>query len=107
MGPRPFPDELRRFVADTPWTFAKTYAATWPHEYVVRTAENAALILALAKHILDHGQPGRFYHQVRPYHHEDGKAYWVMDDSAEEAELVNRCAEDQMYEARRRAGTLP
>jgi len=38
----PFPDDLRAFVDSTPWTFAKTYAATWPHEYVVRTPENAA-----------------------------------------------------------------
>jgi hypothetical protein len=38
----PFATDLREFVASTSWRFAKTYAATWPHEYVVRTAENAA-----------------------------------------------------------------
>lgn len=41
----PFPDDLRAFVDSTPWTFAKTYAATWPHEYVVRTPENAAMMM--------------------------------------------------------------
>lgn len=35
------PDELRRFVQSVSWRFAKTYAATWPHEYVVRTPENS------------------------------------------------------------------
>ena len=49
--PVPFPDDLREFVASTGWTFAKTYAATWPHEDVVRTAENAPTILALFRFV--------------------------------------------------------
>jgi len=27
---------LRNFVDESTWIFAKTYAKTWPHEYVVR-----------------------------------------------------------------------
>jgi hypothetical protein len=105
--PVPFPAEVRRFVETTRWTFARTYAATWPHEYVVRTPENAEMLVALARHIFVHGVEGRFYHQVRKYHHEGGKVYWSMDDSAEATDLVNRCDEDQTYEARLKAGTLP
>ena len=30
------PEDLRAFVDREPWTFAKTYAETWPHEYLVR-----------------------------------------------------------------------
>ena len=56
----PFPDDVRRFVESTPWTFAKTYAATWPHEYVVRRSGDAAMIVALARHIFEHGVEGRF-----------------------------------------------
>jgi hypothetical protein len=103
----PFPNEVRRFVESTTWTFAKTYATTWPHEYVVSRPENAAMTLALARHIFLHGVEGRFYSQVRKYHHEDGKVYWSMDDSAEATGLINRCNEDQTYEARLAAGTLP
>jgi hypothetical protein len=103
----PFAEEVRRFVETTGWTFAKTYATTWPHEYVVRTPENADMILALARHIFEHGIEGRFYHQVRKYHHEAGKVYWSMDDTAEATDLVNRCNEDQTYEARAKAGRLP
>jgi hypothetical protein len=33
-------------------TFAKTYGANWPQEYVVQTPVNAPIILALARHIL-------------------------------------------------------
>jgi len=101
-----FPHDLRSFVESTPWTFAKTYAATWPHEYVVRKA-NAPMILSLARHIFAHGVEGRFYSQVRKYHHEDGKVYWSMADTPEGATLINRCNEDQTYEARLAAGALP
>lgn len=103
----PFPEPIRRFVETTKWTFAKTYAATWPHEYVVRSPENEEMLVALARHIFEHGVEGRFYHQVRPYHHEDGKVYWSMDATPEETTLINRCDESQTYGARWRAGTLP
>ncbi len=103
----PFPEPVRKFVDSTRWTFAKTYAATWPHEYIVRKPENAAMILALARHIFDRGVEGRFYGTVRKYHHEGGKAYWSMDSTAEDTNLINRCNEDQTYEARLAAGTLP
>jgi len=103
----PLPATLRTFVGTTPWTFARTYAATWPHEYVVRNAENAAMIFALARHIFEHGVEGRFYSQVRKYHHEDGKVYLSMANAPEEATLINRCNEDQTYESRLATGTLP
>ena len=102
-----FPDDVRNFVDSTVWTFAKTYAATWPHEYVVQNAENAPMILALARHIFEHGVDGRFYSQVRKYHHEGGKVYWSMAQTPEAATLINRCDESQTYEARLAAGTLP
>lgn len=89
------------------WTFARTYAATWPHEYIVRTPENTALVLALARYIFEHGVEGRFYSQLGKCHHEDGTVYWSMDATPEATTLVNRCEEGQTYEARLAAGTLP
>ena len=80
-----FPDDVRKFVDATVWTFAKTYAATWPHEYVVQNTENAPMILALARHIFEHGTDGRFYSQIRKYHHEGGKVYWSMAQTPEGA----------------------
>lgn len=103
----PLPDDVRRFVEATPWKFATTYAATWPHEYVVQNAANAGMLLALARHIFEHGTEGRFYSTVRKYHHEGGKVYWSMATTPEGATLINRCEEAQTYEARRAAGTLP
>ena len=103
----PFPADVRAFVDTAAWRFARTYAATWPHEYVLRTNENAEVLLRLARHLFEHGVEERFYETVRRYHHEDGWVYWSMDPTPEATDLVNRCAEDQTYEARRRAGTLP
>jgi hypothetical protein len=103
----PFPDDLRKFVESTGWTFAKTYAARWPHEYVVRSPENATMLLALARHIFEHGTHERFYSRVFNYHHEGGKVYWSMDPTPESTSLVNRCDEAQTWEARLAAGTLP
>ena len=103
----PLPVDVRLFVESAPWRFAKTYATTWPHEYVVRNPENAPMILALAQHIFEHGSDGRFYSQIRRYHHEGGMVYWSMDSTAEDTDLVNRCDEAQTYEVRLAAGTLP
>ena len=36
------------------------------------------MILALARHIFEHGTDGRFYSQIRKYPHEGGKVYWSM-----------------------------
>lgn len=65
------------------------------------------MIFALARHIFEHGIEGRFYSQVRKYHHEDRKVYWSMANAPEEATLINRCNEDQTYESRFATGTLP
>ena len=81
----PFSNDLREFVASTQWTFAKTYTATWPHEYAAQTPATAPMILALARHILEHGTDGRFYSQVRKYHDEDGMVYWAMSVTADGA----------------------
>ena len=103
----PLPRDVRAFVESERWTFAKTYASTWPHEYVVRTPGNAEMLLALARHVFEYGTDGRFYSQVRKYHHEGGKVYWSMDETPEETTLINRCDENQTYEARLAAGLLP
>ncbi len=105
--PVPFPPDVRAFLAEVSWTAAKTYATTWPHEYVIRTPENAAIILAVARHIFEHGTEERFYSQTLKYHHEGGKVYWSMDKTPECTGLINRCDEGSTYEARLAAGTLP
>ena len=58
------PDQLRQFVNDSQWIFAKTMP-TWPHEYLVRGRVDPALFEALVTHIRTQGYEGRFYHLLR------------------------------------------
>lgn len=104
MGAR---KRLARPVRRPTLAFASGSKMIPPHEYVVQNAENAAMVLALAHHIFEHGIEGRFYSQTRKYHHEGGKVYWSMAATPEAATLINRCDEGQTYEARLSAGTLP
>lgn len=109
------PADLARFVDEVPWTFAKTYAATWPHEYIVKERVDIDLFLALVHHIRAHGYDGRFYRRTIRYFDDRSRVYWTMvppegaDDwyPVEEETIVNRCRDDQTYAARLAAGTLP
>ena len=99
--------ELNSFVSENDWTFAKTYAQTWPHEYIVRDRVDERLFLLLVRHIREHGYEDRFYRKTITYFAEDGLVYWTMGEPIEETTIVNRCTKEQTYEYRLRHGTLP
>ena len=102
-----FPKDLEAFVANQEWTFAKTYAATWPHEYIVRDRVDEGLFVTVVHHIREHGYQGRFYDKTFTYFDADGLVYWTMGSPIEETVIVNRCAADQTYAYRLKHGTLP
>lgn len=103
----PLPQGLKEFVDKTPWTFAKTYAKTWPHEYLVRDRVDRELFLQLVSHIREHGYQGSFYSKPITYFDEGGMVYWTMGAPVEETTIINRCPKEQSYEYRRDHGTLP
>jgi GTP pyrophosphokinase len=98
---KPLPEALARFTDQTHWTFAKTYARHWPHEYIVREKVDAALFDELAAHIDGHGYESRYYDQKRAYFDHGGHTYWHMDN------IINRCPEGETYRRREEAGRLP
>ena len=102
-----FPPELAAFVNQQEWTFAKTYASTWPHEYIVRDRVDEGLFTRLVQHVRTFGHEESFYSKRYTYYHEAGMVYWTMGEPMEETTLVNRCRDDQTYEYRLRHGTLP
>jgi hypothetical protein len=102
-----FPPDLKAFVIEQKWTFAKTYASTWPHEYIVRDRVDENLFIQLVRHIRTYGYEGKFYRKPITYFNEDGMVYWTMGAPIEETTIVNRCKEEQSYEYRLRHGTLP
>jgi len=106
-GALPFSDELRGFIQSCRWTFAKTYASTWPHEYIVRDRVDEDLFVQLVQHIRTHGYEGSFYAKRITYFDEDGWVYWTMGSPIEGTIIMNRCTKEQTYEYRLKHGTLP
>ena len=102
-----FSNELRGFINKTQWTFAKNYAATWPHHYIVRERVDENLFLKMVKHIRCFGYEGRFYKKKITYFEEDGYVFWTMGEPIEETTIINRCIKESTYEYRLKAGTLP
>jgi hypothetical protein len=98
---------LKAVVTEQKWTFAKTYAPTWPHEYIVRDRVDKDLFIQLVRHIRTYGYEGNFYQKRITYFEEDGMVYWTMGASIDETIIVNRCKKEQTYEFRLKHGTLP
>jgi len=95
------PDELKVFIAESRWVFAKTYADTWPHEYIVQERVDSALFRKLADHIDTCGYMRHFYSKEVIYWDYDGYTYWHMGN------IINRCVEADTYHRREMDGRLP
>ena len=109
------PTPLREFVDSETWTFAKTYPK-WPHEYIVKDRVDPQLFDELVRHIRQEGQLQAFYSKKYRYLGHAGMLYWTMVEQTHDGEwsypvedetIVNRCLEEESYENRLKAGTLP
>jgi hypothetical protein len=102
-----FPNDLKAFVTEQKWMFAKTYALTWPHEYIVRDRVDEDLFIELVQHIRTYGYEGNFYRKSITYFDEDGLVYWTMGAPIDETIIINRCRREESYVYRLQHGTLP
>ena len=83
----------RAFIAKHPWKFAKTYAKTAPHEYLVLDRipkEDHAEFMWFVGQIWQFGRKERFWRTFVTYLRIDGKKYWTMDKTIEDTDLINR-----------------
>jgi hypothetical protein len=103
---KPFSDQIKDFIQSVTWTYAKTMSE-WPHEYIVKYKVDKELFLEMVKHIREYGYQGFFYEKSLTYFNEAGKVYWTMGEPIEKTIVINRCKEEETYEARRKNGTLP
>jgi hypothetical protein len=101
-----FPEELRRFVDSERWTYAKTMP-DWPHEYLVRERVDHGLFERMVVHIRSNGYVGHFYRKEITYYEEAGLVYWTMGAPVAETTIINRCRQEDSFEARSKNGTLP
>ena len=94
-------EKIMTFIANQDWIFAKTYADTWPHEYIVKERVDNELFLELANHIDQFGYEDYFYEMKQKYFKYNEFTYWHMDN------IINRCLEKDTYRYRIAAGNLP
>jgi len=99
--------QLEQFIAKTEWIFAKTYAKTWPHEYIVRDKVEEKLFLQFVGHIREHGYKGKFYKKDITYFDNKNMVYWTMGAPIKETTIINRCNKEQSYEYRLANNELP
>ena len=85
---------FRDFIQRHEWTFAKTYAAFCPHEYIVmnhQPKEEWPLFPEIARLIREKGFTAE-YGKLGPnrYYIVDEYYYWTMDQNVEDTDLINR-----------------
>jgi len=87
-------EEFRSFIQSHPWTFAKTYAAFCPHEYVVKgrlcpedqkTFEEIVLFIRKNGFLAIYGKKS-----PNQYYIVDDHYYWTMPDTLEATDILNR-----------------
>lgn len=99
------------FAASREWTFAKTYAATAPHHYVVEDRTPGvthADMVRGARVIHTFGIPGKYYAVTKIYLvSPDGRyRWWTEDDHFTDTTLVNRAATELSYGIQNAPGTV-
>ncbi len=94
-------NDLKKFIEEQKWTFAKTYAKTWPHEYIVQEKVDNKKYIKLAAHIDTQGYESNFYNTKQIYYDFNGYTYWHMEN------IINRCVYKDTYHQREIDGRLP
>ena len=90
------------FAATQNWTFAKTYAETAPHHYVVESRTPGVThedMVRAARVIHTFGTPGKYYSLTKIYLvSPDGRfRWWTEDRHFTDATLVNRATTELNY----------
>ncbi|MCD6414439.1 MAG: hypothetical protein J7L23_02310 [Candidatus Diapherotrites archaeon] len=84
-------DFLKRY--DKNFRFAKTYAKTFPHEYLVFKdvePKDRYMFKEFAEFIREKGFKKKFFKKDFHYFIVDGFKYWTMDEDVSETKVINR-----------------
>jgi hypothetical protein len=88
-------DEVRlnTFIDGATWIFAKTYAKTAPHEYVIYDnldAEGKKEYEWFVEQIQEKGVDEKFYQTTFRYLYFDDRKYWTHDTKQKKDGVLNR-----------------
>lgn len=86
--------KIEEFIRRNKWIFAKTYAESAPHEYIVKeklTRDDQKFFEEYVAYIRKNGFAARFWDQEHLYYELGGRYYWTMGDPIEENSILNRC----------------
>jgi len=84
---------LKKFIDNNRWIFAKTYAKTAPHEYLVYDDLDAEMQKEydwLVKQIEEKGVDEKFYQSTFRYLYVGDMKYWVHDSGGNDKGILNR-----------------
>lgn len=93
--------DLEIFINNSNWIFAKTYAQTWPHEYIVQENVDMKMFLELANYIDSNGYKNFFYTKEMIFFDFNKYTYWHMEN------IINRCLRTDTYHQRKIHNRLP
>lgn len=99
------------FATTREWTFARTYAATAPHDYIVQDRTPGVShedIERAARVICTFGTPGKYYAVTKIYLvSPDGRhRWWTEDRHFTDATLVNRGTTEVLYGVQNAPSTI-
>lgn len=98
---RELPPELENFIGSSRWRFAKTYAGTWPHEYIMQEDVDNELFLSLVRHIDARGYEAHFHKTKHAYFDYGEYTYWCVEN------IINRCPKSATCERGEKQHILP
>jgi len=83
-------EEIKLFIANSSWVFAKSMPET-PHEYTARRkAKDVAMFERFVLHIRKHGYRKKFGKYAYTYLDLDGWQYWTMGWPVRQTVIINR-----------------
>ena len=97
-------EEIEQFIAQNKWTYAKTYAQTIPHEWIIRPKVKEKFD-DFIKVIRERGVKARFFKREYTYFEFGNYYYWVMNSLTETDFIINRASKDT-YELKELNGQL-
>lgn len=95
-----------RFVASRRFTFAKSYARTYPHEWTSAKAGADTEFMWAVEYLRRAGKVETFWGIKGDYLYFNGHKYWTMGAPSQETEVINRCYPNPLDHAAQVPGGL-